>query len=398
MPLDGIRVLELTLWVQGPLCGQILGDLGAEVIKVEMPVTGDHCRGARSFQGANFWMPDGRNALWEIVNRNKKSITLDLHSKGGQEILYRLVKKADVFFTNLNPDGLKSMGATREDICKHNPKIIYARGGGFGQNGPDANMPCQDTSGMARSGFMFNSPAEDGSPTYVTGTFSDLVSGTMLAFGIAISLLTQERQGVSRSVYASQLSAMMWLQSVNIGLVANGLSACPRFDRKSTGNPLVNLYKCGDGKWIALGLYITDRFWSDFCKVMGLGKLEKDPKFEIEAVRKENNVELINILDGIFLTKPRSEWAKTFKEKRFWFSVINRVEDLLEDVQVKANDYIVELDNGLKFCARPFDLEGYDIPLRRGAPELGQNTEEVLTEMAGYSWEEVVRLKDKKII
>lgn len=398
LPLAGIRVIDLTIWIFGPLAASLLGDMGAEVIKVERPITGDFSRGAQSIWGRGLWLPDGRNSFWESFNRNKKDITLDLNKVEGKEILYRLVEKSDVFITNLNPLALEKFGADKKTILEHNPKIIYAQGGGLGQKGPDANAPCQDTVGIARSGFMFNIPLPGDEPSYATGAISDTLAGTLLAFGILAALIARERVGITQAVYTSQLNAMMWLQYWNVAQRCNLGADFEPHNRKKSGNPLFNLYKCKDGKWIALGMFVSDRYWHDFCEVMDIKELENDPHFETEVKRKDHCEELIPILERVFITKPREEWSKPFTEKEFWFSIINKVDDLPTDPQVVANNLIVEFENSLKFLAGPFQLEKSKIPLRGKSPELGQNTEEVLLDICGLSWTDIEALKDEGVI
>lgn len=397
MPLKGIRVIDLTMWAQGPIASMLLADNGAEVIKIEHPVTGDPSRGLGLSFGRSIWLPDGRNLMWEAFNRNKKGITLDLQKEAAQEVLYRLAKKSDIFVTNFTQRALRKVRADYQTIRGHNPQIIYARAGGFGSKGPDAEAPCQDTSGMARSGLMFNTPAADGSPVYPVGAFSDVLSGTMLCFGILMALVKREKTGVVEGVYASQLGAMMWLQFFNIAAYTNLGYDFPPFNRNKERNPLTNLYKCQDDKWLAVGLAVSTRFWPDFCEVMGIKDLEKDPHFDTEEKRAENAPELIRKLNGIFASRAREEWEMLFKEKGFWFSVINRVGDLPADVQVVQNNFIREFVNGLRLVSSPFELEKTEIPLE-GTPQFGQHTEEVLLDICGYTWDEIVAMKESGAI
>lgn len=398
MPLQGIRVLDLTIWVQGPLASTMLADLGAEVIKVEKPEQGDFSRGVRSLFGQPQSLPNGKNLMFEIANRNKKAITLDLRNAEGQQIFHRLVERSEVLVTNLHPNTLREFHVDRDTLLAINPQLIYAHATGFGPQGPHAQDPCQDTVGMARSGFMFNTPAADGSPTYPTGALSDVLSGTMLAFGVLAALLARERSGVTQAVWSSQLSAMMWLQYYNVAQSINLGKDFDQYDRTTVANPLMNLYRCGDGQWIACGMAVAQRFWPEFCRVLGLGELEHDPRFRGDKARAANRQELIAILDRAFAAQPRSHWERIFREKGFWFSVVNRISDLPTDLQVIGNEYLVELESGLKTVAAPFTLEKTSVPLRNGAPTLSQHTEEVLQDLCGCSMEEILSLKEKGIV
>ncbi|MFQ5879635.1 MAG: CaiB/BaiF CoA transferase family protein, partial [Dehalococcoidia bacterium] len=343
-------------------------------------------------------LPDGHNLMWDMANQNKKSIAVNLYHPEGREVFYRLIEKSQVMVTNLNPEALRQMGADKEAVHKHNPDIIYARATGFGPRGPHAEDPCQDTTGMARSGFMFSNPTLEGDPSYPPGALSDVISATMLAFGVVTALLAKERTGVAPpAVFTSQVSSMMWMALYPVTLYANAGLEYPPFDRTNAANPLMNIYKCGDGKWFASGLFVSDRFWHDFCEVMGLQHLERDPRFATDAQRAEHRKELIAILDEAFASQPRGEWERRFRERGFWCSVVNRYSDLPSDPQVQANEYLITLDNGLKSVALPFELEGMTPP-RQGAPAFSQHTEEVLQKVCGYSWEEIVALKAEEAV
>jgi len=397
MPLEGIRVLDLTIWVQGPLASMMLADLGAEVIKVEKPGQGDFSRGAVSMFGQPQKFADGRSLMFEIANRNKKAVAIDLRRPEGQQVFYRLVEHADVVVTNLHPATLREFRMDRETLLAVKPDLIYAHATGFGPQGPHAEDPCQDTVGMARSGFMFNTPTAEGAPTYPMGALSDILSGTMLAFGVLAALLGRERSGVAQAVWSSQLSAMMWLQYYNVAQYANMGADFAPFDRTAVTNPLMNLYRCADGQWIACGMAVAQRFWPDFCAVMGLPELEHDPRFAKDKQRAANRTELVAILDKAFGTEPRAHWERLFREKEFWFSVVNRVSDLAADPQVIANHYMVDLDSGLKTVAFPFALEKTPVPQTHGAPNFSQHTEEILQNVCGYTTEEILALKEKAI-
>lgn len=396
MPLEGIRVVDLTIWAQGPLGAMMLADLGAEVIKVEKPGQGDFSRGVQSLFGKPQFLPDGKNLMFEITNRNKKAVSLDLRKPEGQQAFYRLIEKSDVFISNLHPSALREFQVDRKTLLEINPDLIYSHATGFGPRGPHAEDPCQDTVGMARSGFMFNTPEADGSPVYPTGALSDILSGTMLGFGVIAALLARERTGVTQSVYASQLSTMMWLQYYNLAQYSNVGEDFEPYDRHDVANPLMNLYKCADDRWIACGLFVAPRFWSDFCQVMGLADIEHDPRFTNDEKRTENRKALITYIEYAFATQPRDYWEKIFRDKGFWFAVVNKVSDLPDDPQVIANAYLMELDNGLKTVSAPFSLEKTP-PLQKGAPDFSQHTDEILQEVCGYSMAEIVALKEKGV-
>lgn len=391
LPLEGIRVVDLTIYVQGPLAGAILADLGAEVIKVEKPGEGDFARGLLGMHRRPLRLPDGRNLLWSIANRNKKSISVSLTHARGREAFYRLLEKSQVMVTNLSPQALREMKVDKETVLKHNPDLIYAQATGFGLRGPHAEDPCQDTTGMARSGFMYLHPTPEGNPVYYAGALSDVMSATMLAFGVVTALLGKMRTGTTSAVAASQVSSMMWLAQFPVTLPLNLGLEYPPFDRTEAA-PLMNLYKCGDGKWIALGIFLSDRWWHDICEAMNLPEVEHDPRFAEDRQRAAHRKELIAILDRAFASQPREEWERRFRERGIVSSVINRYSDLASDPQVQANEYLVTRDDGIKGVTLPFELQGVQFPLQ-GPPEFSGHTEEVLQQVCGYSMDELLQLK-----
>ena len=398
LPLAGVRVLELSIWVQGPLAGTLLAALGAEVIKLEKPGQGDFSRGAQTLWGARLLREDGRAIMWEYANRQKKSVALDLGAPAGQDLFGRLIDQADVFLTNLHPSALREFQADRTSVLKRNPKIIYSQATVAGRLGPEAEVPGQDTTGMARSGFMYNLPGPNGEPVYQVGGLSDVLSGTMLAFGVVTALLGRERQGTTPTVDASQLSAMLWLQSLSLASLANTGQAFEPVDRRAVGNPLMNLYRCADDRWIALGLYLSDRFWSSFCESIERPDLAADPRYGSEVQRAEHCRTLITSLDEVLATRPREEWERRFKQRDFWFAPVNRLADVLTDPQVIANGYLTQVDNGLTMAGLPFQFEDGGQDPQPGAPELGQHTEQALLDLAGCSWDELASLRQRGVI
>lgn len=396
-PLHGIRVIDLTIWLQGPIAASILGDLGAEVIKIEHPATGDFSRGAQAAWGENISLPNGNSIEWEMANRNKMGITCNLKTAEGREIVHKLAKMSDVFLTNFTSSALKAFGVDKESIVKQNPEIIYAHGNCFGQEGPDFDKPGLDVNGLARSGFLYASATGKEPAAETVGAISDVLTGTTLAFGVLAALLGRERLGISQATYSSQLGSMMWLQLFSVATQNNfGYEFAP-VNRNKRENPLWNSYKCKDGTWLALCLYQSQKFWPDFCEVLNMKHLENDPRFADEAARREHCEELIKIIEAAFATKPFSGWDGILTEKDFFFSKVNTITDLASDPQVTANKYIVELTNGIKCASGPFQLENYTSPLIK-APEQGEHTEKILIERLGYLWNDIERLRDKGAI
>jgi crotonobetainyl-CoA:carnitine CoA-transferase CaiB-like acyl-CoA transferase len=404
MPLDGVRVIDWTVQQQGPVASLMLGDLGAEVIKIEERLRGDPGRGLTGIMGLRA-MAQGRmrNFYFEANNRNKKGITLDLKKEKAREVVYRLVEKSDVFVQNFRQGVAERLGLGYDTLSKFNPKLIYATASGYGPQGPDSAKPSIDPAAMARSGMMSLIAPADMPPHYIPGGIADQMGAIMLAYGIVVALLARERLGVGQRVDASHIASMMWLQSLNMHQCLFQGREPPKFNRERAGNPLHNLYRCADGKWLFMGLSQPERFWPDFCRALGIEDLEKDPRFESMDKRHENSKELVAILDERFATRTSSEWVRHLSQfSDFIFEPVNTLSDLVSDPQVLANDYIVEFPHPsrgpTKMLGVPVRLSRTPGSIRLPAPEFGQHTEEVLLEVCGYTWKEISEMKDQEVI
>ncbi|MBN1255535.1 MAG: CoA transferase [Deltaproteobacteria bacterium] len=402
--LSGIRAVEWATFGNGPIIGVMLGDLGAEVIKLEDRVAGDPSRGISAFQGVKTMSPQGINYVFEFSNRNKKSIRVDLNKPKGKEIIYKLTEKSDVFYTNYRKSVAVKQGVDYETLAKHNPRLVYGRATGLGPEGPDCEKRAFDPVGLARSGLMTVAGEKDSPPGQIAGAIVDTLGATMTAFGIVSALFMRERTGEGQEVNASLLGSAMWSQFTNISLTALRDHTMGRYSRTAVKNPLANVYQCKDKKWIALAEPQSDRYWQQFCNVMGIPHLEKDPKFADEWKRRDNAKELVALLDKLFTEKTRDQWAEIFREqgKRFvaW-ECVQSIPDLFNDPQVIANRYIVEYDHPVlgKIKVQPFPI-GFSkatVGPKGPAPEFGQHTEEVLLDI-GYTWEDIERLRDDEVI
>jgi CoA:oxalate CoA-transferase len=404
-PLEGIRVLDCTQWFMGPIATDMLADLGATVIHIENRITGDPSRGIKAIYGCTKVLPHGKGILFESFNRGKKSITLDLSKQKGKEVLYRLVGRSDVFVHNFRQGVADKLGLDYETLCRYNAKLIYAVASGYGPKGPEATEPTFDTIGQARSGIMTMVGGPDMPPLLLYGGIADQMGGIMTSYGILAALLARERLGVGQKVDTSLLGSMIALQAFNLSrLLYLGPDALPqRVDREKASGVLWNHYPCKDGKWIMLGMMQSDRYWPTVCRALGIEHLEKDPKFENEAKRRENCEELIAIMDKIFKTKSASEWMKVLKEAGdVVCTPVQTLADVAEDPQVIANDYIIDCNHEVlgpvKVVGIPIQLSKTPGAVKCEAPEFGQHTEEVLIEIGGYSWDEIAQLKDEEII
>ena len=401
MPLDGMRVIDWTIWQQGPVCSTMLGDLGADVIKVEERVGGDPGRGMAKMSGID--MSDKPNFYFEANNRNKRGITVDLKKPEGREIIYRLVETADVFVQNFRKGVAERLGLGYAELRRRNPRLIYATATGYGPEGPESGDPSFDQLGLARSGIMLACGEPEMPPLAIAGGIADQMGAIMLAYGVMAALLARERFGVGQEVDGSHLGSMMALQGLSVSARLMWGFAIPRMPRKFQANPLWNHYQCQDGRWICLGMLQPDRYWAQFCRVVGRPELATDERFADLRVRAANAGAAIEILDEVFAGKPLAEWLRILRAGGdFIFCQVNAVDDLPNDPQVTANDYVVDFDHprhgATQVIGLPVRLSATPGSIRLPAPEFGEHTEQILTETLGYTWEQVAALKEREVI
>jgi CoA:oxalate CoA-transferase len=401
-PLDGIRIIDWTIWQQGPVATQMLADLGAEVIKIEERERGDPGRGITAVAGSAT-VRSGRNYYFEANNKHKKSIALNLKQPEARDIVHRLARHSDVFVQNFRKGVAHRLGLGYADLAAQNPRIIYASASGYGPEGPDSGEPSFDYLGQARSGIMNAVGSGSTAPTYVYGGIADQMGAIMLAYGVLAALFARERTGIGQEVDASHLGSMMALQGLNVVARTIMGKEFPRNTRANAYNPLWNHYRCADDKWISLAMLQPDRYWKDFCAVMGKTELIEDPRFAEVKIRGKNSAALVAIFDEVFATRPRFEWMRILKGRGdFIYTIVNSVTDLPDDPQVRANDYVVDYDHpalgNLTLLGMPVKLSATPGEPRGHAPELGEHTELLLTEMLGYSWDDVARLREANVI
>jgi crotonobetainyl-CoA:carnitine CoA-transferase CaiB-like acyl-CoA transferase len=401
--LDGIRVLDWTVFQQGPVSTMLLGDMGADVIKIEERVGGDMARGMMRIGGAIATTQYGqRNVYFEMANRNKRSITLDLSKEKGSEILCQLVAKSDVFVHNFRTDTVQKLGLGYATLSKYNPRLIYAGCSGWGPKGPDRDAPAFDFAAMARSGFL-NMVTEPGrQPWFPQSGIADQMGAITTALGVVSALLTRERTGVGQEVSTSILGGISFVLHMGLGFSTMAGISTQWIRREKTGNPLYNYYLCSDKRWITLVNLTPDPRWPALCRAMGLEHLEKDHRFDSMDHRQANCEQLINILDEKFAIKPSHEWTKIFREHDLIFSVVNTIDEFGNDPQPLANGYLIEYDHPMWGKTRmpgfPIDFNETPWSISRPAPELGQHTEEILMDILGYTWEDIAILKDEQVI
>lgn len=404
-PLQGIRVVECAGYLSAPTACYMLGDLGAEIIKIEDRVKGDPSRGTSAVFGSSMMLPNGENILFETANRNKKSLTLDLKKEKGRELLYELVSNSEVFCTNFTSRAIEKLRIDYETLKKYNPKLIYGLATGYGLEGPESSRRAFDSVAQARSGIMYALGGEpDAPPAQIGGPVFDQITGTLLVYGILAAMVARDKQGVGQKVDVSLLGAGIHLQAYNLNTALLRGRQIPRPSRRSLKNPLANHFECADGEWLLLSEPQADRFWPAFCNALGIRHLEKDEKYADAASRRENFRELLDIIEKVFITKTRQEWMKILDEKGegLAYSPVLKPTDLANDEQALANGYITEIDHPslgpIKMVGNPVRFEGTPVKVDGYSPCFGQNTEEVLLDVCGYDWDKIQQLKDEEVI
>jgi crotonobetainyl-CoA:carnitine CoA-transferase CaiB-like acyl-CoA transferase len=381
LPLEGIRVVDTTRWAFGPFVGASLADMGAEVIKVEDPISGDGSRWVHKSRDVP--VETERNPVFELLNRGKKGIAIDLNKEKGREILYRLVKTADIFLTAQLPKSALKLGINYEKLREINPHLIYAHCGAWGDKGPAREAPAFDGSAFARSGLMHIIGERGGPPTNCPHGMGDLVGSMTMAYGIMLALRYRELTGKGQKVEVSLFGTMitvMEAMSQEISLHAN--VDYPQYSRTNPTNALSNTYQTKDGRWLFLNMHQTDPYWHRFCQAVGIGKWENDPRFKDSQ-------------------RGLSYWVGRLEGTGIPFAPVQTVREVWDDPQVLANEYIVSYKHPTLGRQRtvgfPFRLSDLSLQVNRNVPELGQDTEEILLQL-GYSWEEMQGLKQEQVI
>lgn len=398
-PLDGVKVVEISLFQQGPVAGMRLGDLGADVIKVES-MAGDPARGFMSIIKAMSGT-GGRNYYFEHNNRNKRGIVLDLKTEKGMEIMLKLIDKADVFLNNMSIMAPIRMGLGPDVLMKRNPRLIYAHASGWGRKGPDANDFSFDYTGIARSGFMMSCGEDEAPPSQISPGIGDEVGALMCAWGVTAALYAREKTGRGQVVDSSLMGSVISMLGLIVAAPAIWGREFPRGTRSGTGNPLYNHYQCKDGKWLAIAHLEPDRYWPKVCKALGIEDLENNPKYNSIKARGENAKELIAKLDKKFADRDRKEWIEILKKEGCIFTPVQTPQEVTNDPQAIANNYFVDFDHDewgkIKMVGFPWDFSDTPASCRRKAPGYGEHTKEILSEL-GYSDDEIDSLGDEKVI
>jgi crotonobetainyl-CoA:carnitine CoA-transferase CaiB-like acyl-CoA transferase len=402
--LEGIRVLDLTIWQQGPMTTAMLADWGADVVKIEGPDSPDPGRSLVRYEASE----GGPNAYFETHNRNKRGIVLDLKPDAGRKVFYQLVKKADIVVQNFRPGVEDRLGIGYPTLSAVNPRLVYCAASGFGLKGPDAQLPALDPLAQARGGVMSVTGEPESPPTRTFAGFADQVSAFLLAYGIMVALFHRERTGQGQMVDGSLLQATIAVQAFNIGSYmmsgTYGGSPIPRVSRKLT-YPLWNHYRSRDGKWMMLGMAQAGRYWPVFREAMreATGALLEPDHMSVDWIRTHamEVIQLISQIDEMFATRDAAAWVELFRRHDMLIEVVQEYADVPRDPQVIENGMITTIEHpahgSLSLVAPAVSLSATPGRIRTPAPEFGQHTEEVLLE-AGFTWDELEALRSQGVI
>ncbi|MGI8662054.1 MAG: CaiB/BaiF CoA transferase family protein [Acidimicrobiales bacterium] len=382
--LEGVRVVELGVWVAGPAAGGILADWGADVIKVESP-SGDPFR--RMLQVTGGARGDIASPPFDLDNRGKRSVVVDLRTDDGRATMQRLLATADVFLTNLRPEAVEELGLGPEAVRASHPRLVYASVTGYGREGPDAHRAGYDVGGFwARSGLASMAVPEGAPQPHFRGGVGDHVTALSALAGLLGALLERERTGEGTLVEVSLLRSGIYCFGWDLSMELRWGKLGAAQGRAEQGNPMINVYRAADGSWFWLLGVEAERMWPKLLVALARPEWGDDERWRSARDRRHNAVALIVELDALFATKSRDEWTATFDTHDVWWAPVNTASEVVRDPQAIATGAFVEVPDGggapaHTGVASPVSFDGRTLPTR-SVPALGQHTAEVLAELA----------------
>jgi crotonobetainyl-CoA:carnitine CoA-transferase CaiB-like acyl-CoA transferase len=392
-PLAGIRVIDLTRVLAGPFCSMSLGDMGAEIIKVEEPGKGDDTRGWPPFAG-------GEATYFMSVNRNKKSLTLNMKAPEGQAVLRALIAKADVVLENFRPGTMERLGFGYDVLRKTNPRLIYCSISGFGESGPESSRPGYDLIVQGESGVMDLTGFADGPPVKVGNSIGDLVAGMAAAQGVTLALLSRSTSGKGQKVEIGMLDVMASLLTYQAGLYWN---AGGRPTRRGNQHPSIVPYEVFQAQdaYMTLGV-ANNSLWERMCRAIGREDLAKDPRFDSEAKRVTNRDVLIPALNAEFGKRPAAEWIARLDKAGVPAGRIKSVAEVCESEHLRVRGMFVRLAHPKAgaVTAMGVPIRLWDTPggAQAAAPLLGQHTDEILTSLLKMPRTKVDKLRAAGVV
>jgi len=400
-PLEGIKVIELATWAVVPCACEIMGDWGADVIKIEHPSDGDPTRG---WAGPGWLPPSSPVGIgWIADNRSKRSISLDVSKELGREITYKLVEKADIFASNLQEPSLQRIGMEYEKLKQINSKLIYAHLTGYGREGPNWEKPGYDYSAFWASSGIMSLIGEAGTPpAFQRPAMGDHMATGYLLAGIIAALRARDTQGIGQRVDVTLMGTAMWIADWQTQATLLTNQDAKQVSQKELPNPMFNIYQAKDGRWFMFAmLFLPDRLWPPFCRALGIEHLEHDHRFETTEKRAEHCKELISIIGEIIASKTSKEWAPIFDKHGLIWAYVHTIKSAIEDPQTEANQFVVEVEHPelgkIKMVNSPVAFSQTPSSPSMPPPLLGQHTENILLEL-GYNWDDIITLKDKEVI
>ncbi len=392
MPLNGIRVVDLTRIIAGPFCTMLLGDMGAEVIKIEPPKEGDPLRAQGVIRNGLSW-------YFASYNRNKKSLTLNLYSDEGKDLLARLIRESDVVVDNFRPGVMSKMGFDYPRLSELKADIVYCGITGFGKSGPYKDRPAFDFIAQAMSGFMSVNGEEGEEPMRAGVPISDLVAGLYAAFGIVAALFHRQRTGQGQEVQTSLVDGLISMLSY---MAANYLASGKLPVRTGNDHPLVapyGIFRCSDGE-VAIAPS-NDQVYTKFLAALGLEKLRNDPRFSNNDLRMANRKEIKAVVQKVIEQKPKAYWIEHLNRHGVPCSTVMNMADVFSDPQVLHQEMLLEVDHPghgtVKMLGFPVKFDQTPCRVSRPAPDLGQHTDEILVGL-GIDPKTIRELRERGIV
>jgi len=392
-PLKGIRVLDLTQAIAGPYATLLLRDLGADVIKIEIPGAGDAARYVPPYQ-------QDVSAYFLNINRGKHSMTLNLKTEEGKRIFLKLVKKVDILVENFRPGTMSKLGLSYDSLAQHNSGLIYGCLSGFGQTGPYSDRPAYDLAAQAMGGTMSVTGEENGEPVKVGAFIGDLGAALYLTIGILACLREKEYSGKGQLIDVAMLDSQVALCLNPISeYLASGVVPKPIGTRSLQATPF-QVFRTKDSH-IAI-MVMDEKQWMDLCRIANREDLTEDPRFMNMQVRNQNYQSFFPVFCEIMASRTTAEWQKALKGTDIISSPVYTIDQVVEDAQVKAREMITEVEDekrgALKVVGNPVKLSRSKEPINRSMPELGEHTNQILSEMLGFTNQQIKRLKEKGVI